>query len=187
MRSKIGAALAATLFWAVAVVVPAQAAFPGANGKIAFVRLSATGSGLRQILTVNPDGTGETPVTDSNAFDFAPAWSPDGKKVAFASTRGDPLPGTCFAVRHECNIDIFVANADGTGLTRLTDDPALDQDPAWSPDGSKIVWASAQGGQFSRDLKLWVMNADGSGKTQLTQGSGQAPNWSPAGSKVAFF
>ena len=60
MRSKIGAALAATLFWALALVAPAHAAFPGANGKIAFVEHGA-------IVTINPDGSGETTILPAGA------------------------------------------------------------------------------------------------------------------------
>src|SRR4029079_7445128 len=110
----------------------------------------------------------------------------DGTKIAFASSRGDPRGGNCHDSGVECNFDIYVVNADGTGLTRLTDDPALDPAPTWSPDGSKIAWASRNAVQLPREFKLWVMNANGTGKTQLTSTGGDAPNWSPDGSKIAF-
>jgi Tol biopolymer transport system component len=74
-----------------------------------------------------------------------PIYSPNGIKIAFISTHdGDP--------------EIFVMNADGTGLKKLTDNTAVDAAPSWSPDGGKIVFTSDRGGSF----ELYRMNADGS-------------------------
>jgi Tol biopolymer transport system component len=74
-----------------------------------------------------------------------PIYSPSGLKIAFISTHdGDP--------------EIFVMNADGTGLKKLTDNTAVDAAPSWSPDGGKIVFTSDRGGSF----ELYRMNADGS-------------------------
>jgi Tol biopolymer transport system component len=74
-----------------------------------------------------------------------PMYSPDGLKIAFISTHdGDP--------------EIFVMNADGTGLKKLTDNTAVDAAPSWSPDGGKIVFTSDRGGSF----ELYRMNSDGS-------------------------
>jgi TolB protein len=158
----------------------AHAAFPGANGRIAFTNgLQGSNPPPSPLLTVNPDGSGSAPVTDPTAIDFGPAWSPDGSRIAFTSSRGDPDPVGCYP---NCNWDIYVVNADGSGLMRLTDDPAFDQTPEWSPDGSKIVWSSRGAGQFY----LWVMNSDGSGKRQLTSEYSESPSWSPDGSKIAF-
>jgi TolB protein len=68
-------------------------------------------------------------------------------------------------------------NADGSGQTNLTDNPAGDVDPAWSPDGSRIAFHSDREGNF----EVYVMNADGSGQTRLTDspGADSAPAWSP--------
>ena len=74
-----------------------------------------------------------------------PVYSPDGLKIAFISTHdGDP--------------EIFVMNANGTGLRKLTDNTAVDAAPSWSPDGGKIVFTSDRSGSF----ELYSMNADGS-------------------------
>ena len=74
-----------------------------------------------------------------------PVYSPDGLKIAFISTHdGDP--------------EIFVMNANGTGLRKLTDNTAVDAAPSWSPDGGKIVFTSDRDGSF----ELYSMNADGS-------------------------
>jgi TolB protein len=74
-----------------------------------------------------------------------PMYSPDGMKLVFISTHdGDP--------------EIFVMNADGSGLKKLTDNTAVDAAPSWSPDGGKIVFTSDRSGSF----ELYRMNSDGS-------------------------
>ena len=82
------------------------------------------------------------------------------------------------------NSEIYVMNVDGTGLTRLTDDPAVDVYPAWSPDGSRIAFTSTRDGHNN----IYVMNADGTGVTQLTTSTGsvgsQAPAW--CGTRIAY-
>jgi WD40 repeat protein len=94
-----------------------------------------------------------------------------GGRIAFVSSR-------------DGNSEIYVVNADGTGLTRLTDDPAVDAYPAWSPDGSRIAFSSTRDGHYN----IYVMNADGTGVTQLTTSTGsvrsQAPAW--CGTKIAY-
>jgi len=75
-------------------------------------------------------------------------------------------------------------NADGTGQTRLTDNPADDVDPTWSPDGSKIAFYSNRDG----DYEIYVMSAGGTGVTKLTDntaGDGD-PDWSPDGTRIVF-
>ena len=79
-----------------------------------------------------------------------PIYSPNGLKIAFISTHdGDP--------------EIFVMNADGTGLKKLTDNTDVDAAPSWSPDGGKIVFTSDRGGSF----ELYRMNADGSQQVMI--------------------
>jgi Tol biopolymer transport system component len=111
----------------------------------------------------------------SNAY---PAWSPDGRRIAFQSNRtGD----------HE----IFVMNADGSGVVQLTDSDGIDAHPSWSPDGSKIVFASARTGDMyasAGKMQIYVMDADGQHQARLTNNrvNDFAPEWSPDGQRIAF-
>jgi Tol biopolymer transport system component len=140
--------------------VPAHAAFPGQNGKIAF---ETDAGGNSDIWVMDPDGSNRVQLTTDPASDLVPAWSPDGTKIAFRSNR-------------DGNFEIYVMNADGSGQTRLTSNTAADTDPAWSPDGTKIV--------FTRSSQMIVMNSDGTGEAPLT--GGLEPAWSPDGTKIAF-
>jgi Tol biopolymer transport system component len=94
------------------------------------------------------------------------------RKILFSSTRSG------FG-------DIYAINSDGTGLTRLTNEVAPDEEPAWSPDGSQIAFASRRSGL---DQDIFVMNADGSNVRQLTtaRGDDTAPAWAPDGSRIVF-
>jgi TolB protein len=83
-----------------------------------------------------------------------PAWSPDGRKIAFVSDRTG-------------NSEVYVMNADGTGQRNLTRNPAFDADPTWSPDARKIAFASNRDGKYG----VYVMNADGSGQRRVAQHS----------------
>jgi len=79
------------------------------------------------------------------------AWSPDGSKIAFyASSNAD--------------LDIYVMDADGGNVTRLTEGPSHDRSPTWSPDGRRIAFTSDRDG----DDEVYIMNADGTGPVRLT-------------------
>jgi Tol biopolymer transport system component len=127
---------------------PADAAFPGKNGRIAF---DSNRDGDREIFTMTANGKRETPLTSNMIGDLRPVWSPNGQELAFWSDR----PG---------NHDVHTMNADGTQVRRLTTSPGLDGDPAWSPSGSKIAfWSDREG-----DFEIFTMNADGTNQRQLT-------------------
>jgi Tol biopolymer transport system component len=155
----------------ISIVPAAQATFPGENGKIAF---AGNQTGDYEIYSINPDGTGLTRLTDFPGFnDVWPAWSPDGKRIAF-STRRPPE-----------SREIYVMNADGSGLTRLTNNTAIDSVPSWSPDGEKILFISDRD---DPNFEIYVMDADGSDQTRLTNDPGAhfIARFHPDGDKIVF-
>ena len=128
---------------------PAEAAFSGLNGQITFTRQLPGGNG--EIFSMNPDGSGQTNLTNDPAFDYFSAGSLDGARIAFTRV----LPGDIG--------DIFVMNADGSGQTNLTNTSTPDVGPDWSPDGGRIAF-----GSYAGSWEVFVMNVDGSGQTNLT-------------------
>jgi len=149
------------------------------NKKVVFNAGDASNQLTWDIYALDLDTKQETRLTNNNVIDAHPDWSPDGSKIVFGSFRDD-LTGPAAGVA-----DIYVMNADGTGLTQLTGSPWEDNDPEWSPDGTKIVFKSTRGTQMSAREEIYVMNSDGSGVTRLTQTSGwqsdHDPSWNPAG------
>jgi Tol biopolymer transport system component len=112
---------------------------------------------------------------DHRAAPLAPVY---GDAVAVDSAGGR----IAFTSNRDGNDEIYVMNADGSGVTRLTDNPAADEDPAWSPDGTRLVFTSTRDGNYD----LYVMNADGSGVTRLTTDPSrdESPAW--CGRRIAF-
>lgn len=150
---------------------------------------SSTGS-LRPCIS-NSDGTRPGSIPVDIFFEY-PAWSPDGNRIAFMSME----PG---ARGNDPEYNVYVMNADGTGLKQLTDSPGQDGYPAWSPDGSRIAFSSTRddcGNSTATDCKttgdigpfhtLYVMNADGSNQRRLTDTFGQFMDWSPDGRYLVF-
>ena len=134
-------------------------------------------SGIGNIYVMNANGSGQTKLTNGGAYHFDPAWSPDGRKIAFVTSAG--TLGSA---------QISTMNANGSGQTKLTTTIAASE-PAWSPDGKKIAFTAydSSGGSHT----IYLMNADGSGQKQLTntdptQGQDRSPTWSPGGKTIAF-
>ena len=174
------AVLAATLLTVglLVVVKPAEAAFPGTNGKIAFERNEDFGSGFTgEIFVMNPDGTDPTRLTNNQERDLDPVFSADGRYIAFAREQ-------------DGNYEIYAMRANGAEPVRLTDNSVDDFDPGFSPDGEKIAFVSRDvTDEDPYDFEIFVMDADGTNETNLTDGQGQSglqPAFSPNGTKIAF-
>jgi Tol biopolymer transport system component len=99
------------------------------------------------------------------------AFPGENGRIAFASSR-------------DGNPEVYLANPDGSGQTRLTTQPGADIDPAWSPDGNRIAFTSNRSGSDD----IFLMNRDGGGETRLTtdQASDVNPTWSPGARNIAF-
>jgi TolB protein len=173
-----------TLMMLVVEVRPAEAGFPGQNGRIAFLSTGTIEENPElnvELFTMGPNGTNRRMLTDTRNYRFStdhPAWSPDGTQIAFSGTRN--------ISKYGWDKDIFTIRpraTSGTRVTRLADNADGELEPAWSPDGKKVIYVGS-GGNF----QLWVMNADGTGQTQLTNGARgpRTPAWSPDGTKIAF-
>lgn len=131
----------------------------------------------QEIYLMKPDGSQQVNLSHHWAWDDAPTWSADGKKIAFWSDR-------------DGNPEIYVMDANGDNVQRLTNNPAQDINPTWSPDGEKIAFVSDR----NQRKEIFIMNADGSGQAQLTlmdnpvraQDTLEFPVWSPDGTRLAF-
>jgi TolB protein len=108
-----------------------------------------------------------------NHHDSNPRWSPDGTRIAFKSTRVNG------------QYDVFVMNADGTNVTRLTDHPAQDHDPVWMPDGQSVIISSTR--ESREDLyRVWLADRRVERLTHHVVGRAIMPSISPDGRSVAF-
>jgi Tol biopolymer transport system component len=147
-----------------------HAAFPGANGRIAFQRNLPAGDD--EIFSVESDGNDVQQLT-TTPKSAQPHWSADGLKITFHWT-----PDGNFA-------QIYTMNADGSGRTNLSNNAFMDINGTYSPDGTKVLFQSLRNGN---GWDIYVMNADGSSPVRLTTYSGtdDSPTWSPDGTKIAF-
>jgi TolB protein len=132
---------------------------------------------------MNADGSNQRQLTrTASGSDADPAWSPDGRKIAFTS----------YAKRVGTQDEIYVMSADGSHLHRVTRGESNDKHPTWSPDGRKIAFSSDR----TASREIYVMTADGSTQRQLTHDGlvtathygedNNWPAWSPDGREIAF-
>src|SRR5437764_235046 len=132
-------------------------------GQGKFQLYSAERSNLAQLAKL-------TPATDTASAND-PAFSPDGSRIAFVTQR-------------DGNAEIYVMNADGTGVTRVTNDPQLDGRPVFMPDGQSLAFHSSRP---AGKQEIWAVNVDGTALTQLTRDSiNFSPAVSPDGQTIAY-
>ena len=167
-RARAGVAAVAALLFALMFSSAASPTPPGRNGLIAFVTLDP-GSGLSSgLAVVRPDGQGFRRLTRDER-DYSPAWSPDGRWLAFVR-----------------DWQIYVVRANGTGLHRLTP-PGRYAQPAWSPGGKYIATTR---GVVRRPAAVYVMRADGTGQRRIYRAPEwfriEGLSWSPDGTRIAL-
>ncbi|MCY3792369.1 MAG: hypothetical protein OXH63_26620, partial [Gemmatimonadetes bacterium] len=167
--------LMSLLFSVVSMLLLANSVYSQATNRILF---GSDRDGTPEIYVMDADGTDLVRLTTDAWVQIAPvtevtslAWSPDGTRIAFMANRVGAR-------------QIFVMNADGTGLFRLTDHLVGNGAPAWSPDGRQIAFTSRR---FGND-EIFVINADGTGLVNRTYHPADDANpvWSPDGLRIAF-
>jgi TolB protein len=144
-----------------------------ARSKIAFVSdRDSGGKRTKELYIMDYDGYNPRRVTVNNSINILPAWSPDGRSLAYTSYRRPGSP------------DVYVASIFEGKNTNITNGSGQAFAAAFSPDGKRLAYASSRSG----NMEIWVANADGSGARKLTSSSGldTAPFWSPTGQEIAF-
>jgi Tol biopolymer transport system component len=133
-----------------------------------------------EVCVVNADGSGLRRITDAPGISGAGGWSADGRRIVFDSSR-DQDPGGVSS----CG-DLFVMDADGSHLTTLTNGPASDCGPSFTPDGRHILFFSDRA-HPGGDSDLYAMNPDGSAVTRLTHANSeeQEPAFTPCRDQCA--
>lgn len=132
-----------------------------------------------QLFLVDADGSHLRPLGTKPILGISPEWSPDGKRIAFVSFadhNGRSCAGDCVPAG-----EIYTVSADGTTLTRLTRSKVDDEDPTWSPDGTRIAFSSGtELGRIGHAPWLVVVPAAGGRTTRIGRLSGvRDPSWSP--------
>jgi len=115
------------------------------------------------LYVINSDGTGMKRLFEVSGEEDkwvggrTASWSPDGKKIVFASSKTG-----------ENKNHIYICNADGAGIRQITDSPYIERKPVFSPDGTQIAYVAYPRGIFMRGSEIYVVNVDGTNKRRVT-------------------
>jgi TolB protein len=156
---------------------PAEAASSAKDGRIVFTSDRTMGPGVHnptgdfEIFTVDRNSKNPKQLTFNTVIDEYPAYSPDGKHIAFSTDR-------------DGNDEVYEMKANGSNPTNLTNHPLNDLQSAYSPDGEHIAFTSRRDGNY----EVYEMRADGSDQTNLTNDPSHdyGPAYSPDGKRIAF-
>jgi TolB protein len=155
----------------VALSIVSLAAAGAEPQKIAFARVWPN-AGQVGLFIADADGASERPLVGLGEIDYDPVWSPDASSIVFTSDRNG-------------SADLYRVKPDGSGLERLTDSPAYDDQAAFSPDGKQLVFVTTRNGGTA---DLWTLDLQTKRARALTSGPGgdYRPAWSPDGQWIAF-
>ena len=187
--------------WATAIVMAGAAIGPAApaltsddvraaeNGRLVFVRIvdyARDSQTIASIYVVNENAAGLRRLTRPAFGDYEPAWSPDGRRIAFVR-----FTGAFDAVWNHDPREIYVMNSDGSNVRRLTRNRLYDGAPSWSRDGRRILFSRGRVvvDRLTRvHADLWVMQVDGQRKRRLTRSRAVELDaaFSPDGRRIAF-
>ncbi len=149
---------------------------------------AAVAAALTAAPTLTPSPTITATMTETPTPTITPSPTSTPSPTITLTPTSTPLGGgsglIAFVSDRDDNLEIYLINADGSGLTNLTNNAAADSSPSWSPDGRQIAFNSTR----DRSWEIYLMNADGSGLSRLTDNSAYdyAPVWSPDGRQIAF-
>jgi Tol biopolymer transport system component len=132
--------------------------------------------GPYRIFVVRADGSGRTRLTEQAAgsADRAPVWSPDGTRIAFVSDRAGGFP------------ELYVMNADGTAVSRVTNNTQIDGNPSWSPDGTRLVFERCCQNGTSDIFSIDLATRTETNLTASTTHQDFDPVSSPDGTRIAY-
>ena len=153
------------------------------------IAFSSDREGNYEIYVMDADGRNKRRLTKNRHDDWDPSWSPDGKRIAFTSSETPIGAFLHTQIVREGRPQIYVMDADGKNLRRLSNNNFAEWHPSWSPDGKRIAFTSSSDRPTADGYwDIYVMDADGNNPRNLTNhpSADWHPSWAPDSQRIAF-